>query len=207
MPSISPNRVTWGLALACFVAFSAKFFVERSPATYYLYAIFPCFFWGRVLQNPARLLNLVKRTRWLSVLGIATALEAMVIGYFHRSAWTAGFVFLALLWPFLGMERDFRERHKQLGGAWTVVCLAMSVFTLLPVEKGESLLVMYVPLFSSSFFPQAVSGNEGSTFVVSLAAAVSSLLGYWPWLSPFLCRPTTHQSLTSEARYDVPKPS
>jgi phosphatidylinositol glycan class N len=144
--SNTPNQISWGLALASFVAFSAKFFVEHSPPTYYLYALFPCFFWGRVLQHPGRLLNVVKRTDWLSVFGMAAALEAMVLGYFYRSAWTAGFVFLGCIWPFVGMERDFRERNKQLGGAWSVACLATSIFTLLPVEKGENLLVMYVPI-------------------------------------------------------------
>jgi phosphatidylinositol glycan class N len=127
-----------------FIALSAKFFVERAHTTYYLYAFFACFFWGRILQDPSRLLNIARTANWTHTLGTVAALEGMILGYFHRSAWTAGFAILGCVWPTIGMPPAFRERHSRLISAWIVACLATGVFTLLPVEKGESLTVMYV---------------------------------------------------------------
>lgn len=48
---------------------------------------------------------------------------------------------LAIAWPaFYGS--DFVAKNKALVGTWALACLSMSVFTLLPAIKVESISLM-----------------------------------------------------------------
>ncbi|KAK6533848.1 Glycosyl phosphatidyl inositol anchor synthesis [Arthrobotrys megalospora] len=124
-------------------------YVQQSPWTYYIYAFAPIFFWWQVwLSRDALTVGIPllaqshgsRRYFGLFVKGVGflIVLEAIVYGYFHREVFTACFV-LGLTWPwFYGMR--FVRRNAVTISLWSLSCLAMSVFTLLPVIKAESIV-------------------------------------------------------------------
>lgn len=71
-----------------------------------------------------------------------------VLSYFHRSVYTICFV-AAAFWPLI-YGRDFISRNNILIATWSVACVSMSGFTLLPVIKIENITVMWVVFLSES---------------------------------------------------------
>ncbi|KNE88786.1 hypothetical protein PSTG_17790 [Puccinia striiformis f. sp. tritici PST-78] len=134
-----------------FAATSLYFYLEHSPITYYLYVLFPTYFWGQIIDDVDTLQDLVdwasnsssSSTRiWMTILVTLTSLESMVLGYFHRMAWTVGWIVIGVLWPSLALSPRFKEENASLLKAWSAASICTSVFTILPVEKGESLPVI-----------------------------------------------------------------
>ncbi|KAF3082537.1 Glycosyl phosphatidyl inositol anchor synthesis, variant 2 [Orbilia oligospora] len=130
----------------------AVIYVQQSPWTYYMYAFAPVFFWWQVwLSRDALIVGiplLAQRHgphRYAGLLmksfGFLIVLEAIVYGYFHREIFTACFV-LGLTWPWF-YGKVFVKRNSTTVFLWSVSCLAMSVFTLLPVIKVESLFQIH----------------------------------------------------------------
>lgn len=62
------------------------------------------------------------------------------LGYIHREILTGLFV-LGAFWPF-AYGISFLQSHALLSSAWTLSCLAMSTFTLLPAMKVENVSLM-----------------------------------------------------------------
>lgn len=62
------------------------------------------------------------------------------IGYIHREVLTVLFLVGALYPLTLGVS--FLQKHAILSVQWFISCLVMSVFTLLPAMKVESLPLM-----------------------------------------------------------------
>jgi phosphatidylinositol glycan class N len=134
-----------------FAATSLYFYLEHSPLTYYLYVLFPAYFWGQIIDDVDTLQDLVDWASssssspariWATILVTLMSLEFMVLGYFHRTAWTIGWIVIGVLWPSLALSPRFKEENGSLLKAWLVASLFTSTFTVLPVEKGESLTVM-----------------------------------------------------------------
>ncbi|KAK6517209.1 Glycosyl phosphatidyl inositol anchor synthesis, variant 3 [Arthrobotrys conoides] len=131
----------------------AIIYVQQSPWTYYMYAFAPVFFWWQVwLSRDALTVGipfLAQRHgphRYFGLLakgiGFLIVLEAIVYGYFHREVFTACFV-VGLSWPWF-YGRGFVRRNAVAVLFWSLSCLAMSVFTLLPVIKVESLVQIHL---------------------------------------------------------------
>ncbi|KAI0706031.1 alkaline phosphatase-like protein [Cerioporus squamosus] len=143
--SQTPVHITATSVLAAFWALFAK---QRSPATFYVYIVFPCYFWNQVLVRAGKpLLQYVQRARPSSVFGlvlrgllVVAALQSMVAGYTHRSIWSAWFVAVGVLWPMVGWPNQARKEHWRLGLAWTACCLGTAVFPLLSVHQEENLI-------------------------------------------------------------------
>ncbi|RKP36392.1 GPI ethanolamine phosphate transferase [Dimargaris cristalligena] len=135
-------------------------YVQKSPLMYYAYVAFPVYFWCEVIKThrvfgsalhsaltfsppsvgAGKGLGSGGGNPWWWVGGILLyilVLELLVVSYFHRSVLSGLFVLLAL-WPHVVdsalLTTRFQTRVPYL---WTLFCLLMSVFTLLPVEKGE----------------------------------------------------------------------
>lgn len=68
----------------------------------------------------------------------------MVQGYSYRPVFSAIILGMGIIWPLMGMESEFRKGNKGLIAAWSAACAVLAIFPALPVEKGESLPVMYV---------------------------------------------------------------
>lgn len=149
---------TLGKATSCSVVvlFFAKFTVEKSPLTYYLYVAFAGYYWSRIIEEAG-----VIFLAWRSALSVETggtsqpkqlvlsiasrlvlslvALEVMVYGYLQRIAWTVGFIVLGLIWPAVGIPVEFKSRHDLLSFLWTIMCTICGALTMSGVDKEESL--------------------------------------------------------------------
>ncbi|KAK9470851.1 Phosphatidylinositolglycan class N-domain-containing protein [Dipodascopsis tothii] len=129
----------------------ALFYMEHAPAMYYLYAVFPFFFWESVFEYRNSLVTGLRILIWntagrkqntvlglvAQVAGFLALMEATVAGYFHREVFSVVFMLMSF-WPVL-QNRRLALKHKGLSALWFVCCWIMSVFTLLPVVKTEDL--------------------------------------------------------------------
>ncbi|KAL6717065.1 Glycosyl phosphatidyl inositol anchor synthesis [Lecanora helva] len=122
---------------------------RKAPITYYAYAIFPPMFWEEVIARrealslgSRKLLKDVNTRHEALLLGAKTVafiglLELLVLSYFYRIIYTLCFI-TAAFWP-LVYNRNFILHKKSLAATWFVACLSMSIFTLLPAIKVESI--------------------------------------------------------------------
>lgn len=135
-----------------FGLFALRFAAERAPITYYLYAIFPTFFWHRVLRRGPALLATLRQARRLSAVSTprlavdalvaVLVVEAMAYGYSDRRAFTAIAYGMGMVWPVVMLEPRFKIEQEKLLQVWQAVMAVLGVFPLLSVEKGESLATM-----------------------------------------------------------------
>ncbi|GAD94390.1 GPI-anchor biosynthetic protein (Mcd4), putative [Paecilomyces variotii No. 5] len=127
---------------------------ERSSWRYYAYAICPIFFWEEVFARRKALiaghkilLGHINTLGGYMLFGLQAfvflgVLEALVQSYFHREIFTVCFL-LAVFWP-LAYGIDFVSTHKLLSATWAIGCGLMSIFTLLPAVKVESITMITV---------------------------------------------------------------
>lgn len=131
------------------VALCSVFWVQKSSWRYYVYGMFPVFFWEEVVANRKSLAAggrvvlghihsfggyfkfLCKTILYIAIL------EALVASYFHREIYTICYI-MGGLWP-LTMGFNFVKSHGPLLLMWIISCGLMSGFTLLPVVKVEDI--------------------------------------------------------------------
>ncbi|KAF4125306.1 GPI ethanolamine phosphate transferase 1 [Geosmithia morbida] len=136
------------------VALYASFIISSSPATYYIYCFFPVVFWEEVHARKASivegskiLFGHIKSAGAVLTFVVSTGLyiaviESLALGYIHREIFT-GLFLLAALWP-AAYGIEFLRYHGLLSATWSISCIAMSVFTLLPAMKVESVPLILV---------------------------------------------------------------
>ncbi|KAL4769717.1 Phosphatidylinositolglycan class N-domain-containing protein [Aspergillus nidulans var. acristatus] len=176
------------------VALFSVFLYQGSPWRYYLYGFFPIFFWEEVFARRKTfhagreiLLGHVRSVGdhfsfGFQLLLYVGVLEALVHSYFQREIYTVCFI-LGGFWPvFYGL--DFLRKHAAICGTWSVGCLLMSTFTLLPANKVEDIdtityggafmlltgllyLLFEDEILGTSHQPAAVSG-KGSRNIMGL---------------------------------------
>ncbi|KAG9231212.1 GPI ethanolamine phosphate transferas-like protein [Amylocarpus encephaloides] len=125
----------------------ASFITSKSPVTYYAYAIFPVGFWEEVFARRKALVE-GKNVLFGHIASIGSGIalvvkfliallliESLALGYTHREVFTYLFVGAAS-WP-LFYGAGFLRQYSLLAITWTIACLAMSTFTLLPALKVE----------------------------------------------------------------------
>ncbi|KAI8049977.1 Phosphatidylinositolglycan class N-domain-containing protein [Syncephalis plumigaleata] len=149
------------IAVISAILLSVMFYIQGSPTMYYLYAIFPIFFWHQVLRNHRTFSRLFKghsslngqhlrRYGWwhtaFYVLLIVGALETLVYSYFERRVLTVCLWLLAC-WPWT-VPASFRAHHRTLVVMWQLSCLVTSIFPVLPVEKGDDISLMLLIVVS-----------------------------------------------------------
>lgn len=146
-----PQRSAIGLAFfsSVLVALYASFIISQSSVTYYLYAIFPVFFWEEVfacrkslgegrkilfaqVKSPSAMLSF-----GLYVIIYVGVIECLALGYIRREFFTGLYV-LGALWPLL-YGISFLRSNAMLCGTWILSCLVMSTFTLLPANKTDNI--------------------------------------------------------------------
>jgi phosphatidylinositol glycan class N len=114
------------------------------PKMYYAYVLFPVYFWNQIFRNYRSLSgalrigiqNGIARSVVL-IIAALLFLEALVFSFFYREMLSIIFVVLSV-WPLI-MPSRVRVENKALLAGWAVSCICTSVFTLLPVEKGEDI--------------------------------------------------------------------
>ncbi|GJE95619.1 GPI ethanolamine phosphate transferase 1 [Phanerochaete sordida] len=134
-------------SVSCLLVSYLLFALQHTPWTLYLYVVFPVYFWRDAV---ARLGGSVTRTFmtappstlgkiFAGVIAVVAALESMVLGYTHRSIWSAGFALLGLVWPPLFWPRKLVRERPALWAIWATTCLGCALFPLQSVDKTESL--------------------------------------------------------------------
>ncbi len=134
---------------ATFVTLATRFFLEHAPPSYYLYAVFPAFFWSSVLRDLSAFRKLYRSAKARSAGGLVVqaglvvgVLQLLVRGYQRREVFAAALGLMGALWPAFGMGGEFQRANGRLVVGWILSCGVLGVFPMLPVEKGESLPVM-----------------------------------------------------------------
>ncbi|CAO0798155.1 unnamed protein product [Mucor circinelloides] len=122
----------------------AMLWIQKMPSMYYAYVLFPVYFWNQILRNYRSLseaLRLGIQNGIVKSVAVVIAalvfLEALVFSFFYREMLTAIFILLSA-WPLI-MPSRVRSENKLLLAGWSVSCICTSIFTLLPVEKGQDL--------------------------------------------------------------------
>ncbi|KAF1738037.1 GPI ethanolamine phosphate transferase 1 [Beauveria bassiana] len=146
-----PQRSAIGLVFfsSVLVTLYASFVISQSSITYYLYAIFPVVFWEEVFASRRSLAegrkilfaSIKSASAMLSfglyVIVYVGVIEGLALGYIHREVFTGLYV-LGALWPLL-YGISFLRNHATLCATWTLSCLVMSTFTLLPANKTDNI--------------------------------------------------------------------
>ncbi|KAI8930390.1 Phosphatidylinositolglycan class N-domain-containing protein [Entophlyctis helioformis] len=128
------------LGLSVLAGLSIMLYLKESPAAYYLYV---------ASFKQRELVTSIIRTPWsqsrLSVVGniviYVAVLEVLVYTYFRREVLTACLLVAGQLWP-MSMPKLFRERHRTLVIFWRLATVATSVFTVLPIDVDENVLLV-----------------------------------------------------------------
>ncbi|KAG0146153.1 hypothetical protein CROQUDRAFT_78074 [Cronartium quercuum f. sp. fusiforme G11] len=194
LPLVSDQATSIGfgsvLGSVIFITFAIRFFLEDAPPTYYLYAAFPAYFWAQILDNTdtfqdaydwAQAAKFTQRASPLKILlWSLISLQCMVLGYFQRFYWSIGWVVIGVIWPSWGTSQSFRSHNRQLLRTWTAITLVSGVFTLLPVEKGESLpaLALGSALFlGGAYIAGTLHYSQPSSLQIGsiLAASINTL--------------------------------
>ncbi|KAI0789286.1 PigN-domain-containing protein [Abortiporus biennis] len=127
------------------------FFIQHSPWSFYIYILFPIYFWYRVSVTLSGYLGQLKTSNtplldtktfacWVvQAVVVVIALESMVVSYTHRSIWSLGFVTIGYIWPLMSWPAKVRKERFGLWLAWMCSCTATGVFPLLGVDKQENI--------------------------------------------------------------------
>ncbi|KAL6703846.1 Glycosyl phosphatidyl inositol anchor synthesis [Coniothyrium glycines] len=167
---------------------------QRSPAIYYVYAIFPIGFWEEVFVRRQSLIRGGKtlfsgfstKTDILKLIlatfGFFGLLQALVQSYFVREIYTVCYV-LAAGWPAL-YGQDFVKMNMGTVATWILSCLSMSAFTLLPANKTEDIRLILLGgalmfavgaiylLFEQDILEESTSNTEAVDASVSAKARI-----------------------------------
>ncbi|KAM6496316.1 Phosphatidylinositolglycan class N (PIG-N) domain containing protein [Amanita muscaria] len=145
------TTINW-LSFLTFATSLVLFALQRSPWSFYLYIMFPCYFWNRVLL---RIVPTVAQWSWSELasvdfgklIGVGVlvlgSLQAMVLAYSHRSIWSIGFLVIGVIWP-LTWPVELRQENTAAALVWGLSCFVTAVFPLLPVNLAESLVMIEI---------------------------------------------------------------
>ncbi|KAL1962009.1 hypothetical protein VTN77DRAFT_653 [Rasamsonia byssochlamydoides] len=180
--SSEPNRTLFSTMVfsSILVGLFSIFIYQRSSWRYYVYGIFPVFFWEEVFARRKALvagreilLGHVRSIKGYLSFGLEAAvflgiLEALVQSYFYREIFTICFI-IAAFWP-LFYGTDFVSQNRLLSATWAVGCGLMSIFTLLPVVKVENIsiitlggMLMFVTGLLYLIFEETIVRHTGHT--------------------------------------------
>ncbi|KAF6755115.1 GPI ethanolamine phosphate transferase 1 [Ephemerocybe angulata] len=140
------NGVRVGAAVVLVGSWLA-FAVQKSPWSFYVYVSFPVYFWREFLLRgaPELVSRVAARGSSLTIIllwagFVIASTQAMVVGYTHRSIWSAGFLVMGFLWP-LFWPRNMKQRAVIWVG-WAALCSVNAIFPLLSVNKTESVITI-----------------------------------------------------------------
>ncbi|XP_060585515.1 GPI ethanolamine phosphate transferase 1-like [Ruditapes philippinarum] len=128
-------------------------FVQSLPWTNYLYCLIPVVLWMLValrcdilIQVYGYMRTMKNRTDFIvAVLASLVGLEILVVGFFYREMLTVGLLLIAMLpWVSGNSLRSKRQLCQ-----WSLSCLVLSLFPLLPVVTGKRHL-LYVKVGGAS---------------------------------------------------------
>ncbi|PGH15050.1 GPI ethanolamine phosphate transferase 1 [Polytolypa hystricis UAMH7299] len=191
-PAIRTTFSTMAFSSALVVLFSI-FWIQNSSWRYYMYGLFPVFFWEEVVARRNALavggkvlLGHIQSFGGYVSFGLQTllyvgVLEALVQSYFHREIFTVCFI-IAGFWP-LVYGTGFLLQNKLLLATWAIGCGLMSIFTLLPVVKVESSamitiggMIMFFTGLLYLIFEETIASQSSTRMTITAAARQGSRL-------------------------------
>ncbi|KAI0061303.1 PigN-domain-containing protein [Artomyces pyxidatus] len=146
------SSVISALSLSALVAFWTLFAIQRSPGTFYVYIIFPLYFWRDVLTKMSSVVGRPETTdrlsrsaysmpRYAVHVGLtAVVLQCMVLGYTHRAIWSVGCILIGVVWPLISWPSTIWSFLPP----WALACFGTAIFPLLRVDPTESLLMILI---------------------------------------------------------------
>lgn len=189
-----------------FALISALFYRQSSPFNFYLYALFPIFFWHQILTNRRTITKgwqlLVQRSNSTRPYLFATfnvglcivVLEAIVAGYFHREIFSVCFV-LASVWPWI-QNYNVAKQNPLHSFAWSVLCFCLASFTLLPANKVDNLaqimIAGWMMVFIGCYYVYSLYNSLKVSTPAMFFAVVQIII-------TIVSTVITHQSVTSLA--------
>lgn len=142
------------LAIGILSVLCGLLFQQQSPLNYYLYAIFPVFFWEQAIENRTTISvglcllvqrssspNRVTEAVGTILFGIAL-MESIVCGYFYREVFSLCFG-VAAMWPWIH-NASVAMKNFKLSLLWAFLCIVLASFTVLPVDKQEDIIQIAV---------------------------------------------------------------
>ena len=161
-----------GVALVVLGISWTLFAVQKYPLTFFVYAVFPCYFWREVLVKcSGPLLEMYRSDKlrgsaklFFRAVFVIAALQSMVVcaslfpytvkrerapidlhiqvGYTHRGVWSIGFLALGFIWPAWRWMDGTLKEPPVTCLTWTLLCSIAAVFPMLDVNQSESLGLM-----------------------------------------------------------------
>ncbi|KIY52039.1 PigN-domain-containing protein [Fistulina hepatica ATCC 64428] len=178
-------RTIFGLIL---VSHWAVFALQKSPWTYYVYVVFPCYFWHQfaTLGGPS-----LADLRWdqlrvlplaLRIVSIVAVLLSMVAGYTHRTIWSIGFAVIGVIWPLVSWSTETCQKMGVYNLLWPLVCAVNGIFPLLDVNKTENLPAMWTGglshgsrIFTATATIKSSPSSLGLLIVASMVVTTASV--------------------------------
>uniref|UniRef100_A0A8C9TK69 GPI ethanolamine phosphate transferase 1 n=1 Tax=Scleropages formosus TaxID=113540 RepID=A0A8C9TK69_SCLFO len=147
--SKAPGRIFFSVALGI----TLFLLVQASPWTYYIYCLLPVPIWYSVVKEAGTLSDLISSTPSLPLskcfgyfLLVIPGIELLVVSFFYRATLTVGLAVLSG-WPLFS---HLYTKTKAWSLAWTLVCLLLAAFPMMPVVGREpTAAVLYILLLCS----------------------------------------------------------
>uniref|UniRef100_A0A8C9TYJ7 GPI ethanolamine phosphate transferase 1 n=1 Tax=Scleropages formosus TaxID=113540 RepID=A0A8C9TYJ7_SCLFO len=134
--SKAPGRIFFSVALGI----TLFLLVQASPWTYYIYCLLPVPIWYSVVKEAGTLSDLISSTPSLPLskcfgyfLLVIPGIELLVVSFFYRATLTVGLAVLSG-WPLFS---HLYTKTKAWSLAWTLVCLLLAAFPMMPVVGRE----------------------------------------------------------------------
>lgn len=134
------SQTNLGVFSAIALLIFSIFYGQSSPLNYYIYTVFPVFFWHQIIENysvfisgmPIFFNNTSKGSLIAILISIVSIFEGITYGFFNRKIFT-------LLFVLLGFYRAALQVKGPYGFLWPVNCFVISLFTWSNDIKTESL--------------------------------------------------------------------
>ncbi|SCV03486.1 LANO_0G04434g1_1 [Lachancea nothofagi CBS 11611] len=132
------NYVAFGILS---VVLNYVLYYQKSPFNFYMYLMFPLFFWSQIFKSKVILddglgefFKGISRGKKIGIVVVVLAVyESIVYGFFNRWIFTANFIALG----FYPLACGIKSVNKNL--FWMITSVCISVFTLFDAVKVESL--------------------------------------------------------------------
>ncbi|SCU87529.1 LADA_0E04544g1_1 [Lachancea dasiensis] len=123
------------------IALNYVLYYQGSPFNFYMYLLFPLYFWNQIIKNRVILIEgideffkgITTSKKIGVVLAVLAVYESIVYGFFHRWIFTANFIALGF-YPLACNVTSVRQNLL-----WMLTSMCISVFTLFDAVKTESL--------------------------------------------------------------------
>ncbi|SCU99633.1 LAME_0G04434g1_1 [Lachancea meyersii CBS 8951] len=138
---VKASFANYGIFAILTVVLNYALYYQKSPFNFYMYLLFPLFFWSQIFKSKIILNDgLEEFFKGISLgkkisagLAVLIIYESIVYGFFNRWIFTATFIALGF-YPLVCGVTGFRQNF-----AWLLTSACISVFTLFDAVKVESL--------------------------------------------------------------------